>query len=112
MCICSVCKTPIPEPLQQFGPVHAPVCSTCWLAWGWHCPFCEHGRVGCPECDGEGGFDDEEAEYEWEECEGCGGKGDLRCDYCKGKWRITAEDFFHLNPRIAERLGRELTGIG
>lgn len=75
MTTCTVCSTPIPKPLDQYGPVHAPVCSRCWYT----------ARLPCPEQDCRRGI---VRRY---------GKRHL-CDTCNGRGVITAEDLFHIGP--------------
>lgn len=83
---CTFCQAVIDAPLDQYGPVHAPVCSHCWF-WA---------KLPCPES-------------------GCK-RGIVRaygvrslCPTCNGRATITAEDLFLIGPDTFPRMILEIT---
>jgi hypothetical protein len=53
---CTLCDTALETPLDQYGPLHEPVCRDCWLRPCVPCPDCDSGEFTCHTCAGDGEY--------------------------------------------------------
>jgi hypothetical protein len=121
MITCIICTADVSNPLDQYGPAHAPVCRSCWFTAELPCPAtCDmEGQVKCAGCGGSGGTacpdcltgiqDDcptcEEEGFIY--CRDCSGSGTTNCPTCRGRSTISADGLFGLSvAEVAELCGR------